>query len=348
MQADFRTQTEKKNTKLLRDCLRELPGFCAQYFRGIEPQTTALTRLNYAYDLRLFFRFLTERVPRYAERNILELTIADMEKVQAADLEIFMEYITLYEHGERELENHAPGKERKLSSVRTMFRYLFKREMISSNVASLVDLPKKREKPIIRLEPDEVARLLDTVETGGGLSERQRKFQEYTKKRDVALLTLFLSTGIRLSECVGIDIGDIDFTVNGFTVTRKGGDRVILYFPEETAKALRVYMEERSAVLPCPGHENALFLSLQRKRINVRSVEALVKRYAEVAAPLKSISPHKLRSTFGTALYRETGDIYLVADVLGHADVNTTRKHYAAMSDEKRRMAAKSIKLRED
>ncbi len=348
MQGDFRTQTEKKNTKLLRDCLGELPGFCAQYFRGIEPQTTALTRLNYAYDLRLFFRFLTEQVPKFSGRNIAELTIADMESVQAADLEIFLEYITFYEHGERELENHAPGKERKLSSVRTMFRYLFKRELISSNVAALVDLPKKREKPIIRLEPDEVARLLDTAETGGGLSERQRKYQENTRKRDVALLTLFLSTGIRLSECVGIDIGDIDFTVNGFTVTRKGGDRVILYFPEETAAALRAYMQERAALLPCPGHENALFLSLQRKRINVRSVEALVKRYAEVAAPLKNISPHKLRSTFGTALYRETGDIYLVADVLGHADVNTTRKHYAAMSDEKRRMAAKSIKLRED
>ncbi len=89
--------------------------------------------------------------------------------------------LTFYEHGERELENHAPGKERKLSSVRTMFRYLFKREMISSNVASLVDLPKKREKPIIRLEPDEVARLLDTAETGGGLSERQRKSSRETR-----------------------------------------------------------------------------------------------------------------------------------------------------------------------
>ena len=97
-----------------------------------------------------------------------------------------------------------------------------------------------------------------------------------------------------------------------------------------------------------PGHEDALFLSLQKKRMDVRSVQNLVKKYARVITPLKNISPHKLRSTFGTNLYNETGDIYLVADVLGHSDVNTTRRHYAAMSDENRRVAAHKIHLRDD
>ena len=95
------------------------------------------------------------------------------------------------------------------------------------------------------------------------------------------------------------------------------------------------------------GHENALFLSMQNKRITVSAVENLVKKYASVVTTLKKITPHKLRSTYGTALYRETGDIYLVADVLGHKDVNTTRKHYAALEEDRRRKAAKAVTLRE-
>ena len=108
-------------------------------------------------------------------------------------------------------------------------------------------------------------------------------------------------------------------------------------------------MKERKEIKAEPGHENAFFLSLQKKRISQRAVENMVKKYARVAAPLKKkISPHKLRSTFGTNLYRETGDIYLVADVLGHTDVNTTRKHYAAIAEDRRRIAAEKTVLRDD
>jgi len=112
---------------------------------------------------------------------------------------------------------------------------------------------------------------------------------------------------------------------------------------------LKDYLAVRKEIIPQPGHEHALFLSMQKRRITVRAVENMVKKYALVVAPLKKrLSPHKLRSTFGTNLYHETGDIYLVADVLGHSDVNTTRKHYAAMSDDRRRLAAQSVKLRDD
>lgn len=346
--SNHRNQVDRNNIEALRKLLPELPSFCAQFFRGIEPQTTPLTRLNYAGDLRLFFDFLVSEIDRFKGRSIASLTCMDMADVQPVDLEIYLDYLTYYERDGRELENRAHGKERKLSAIRTLFKYLFKREMIPSNVASLVDLPSKPNKPIIRLEPDEVAKMLDLAESGEGLTKRQKAYQQRTRMRDLAMLMLFLSTGIRVSECVGINIEDIDFTSNGFAVTRKGGDRVILYFPQETADALQAYLKERVQINPLPGHEQALFLSLQRRRMNVRSVEKLVERYAQIAAPLKNISPHKLRSTFGTTLYQETGDIYLVADVLGHSDVNTTRKHYAAMSDEKRRMAAQVIKLRDD
>ena len=113
---------------------------------------------------------------------------------------------------------------------------------------------------------------------------------------------------------------------------------MVIYFGEELEKGLRTYIESsRKAVNPLPGHENALFLSTQRKRMGVQSVENMVKKYARQVTPNKKITPHKLRSTYGTALYKETGDIYLVADVLGHKDVNTTKKHYAAIDEDRRR-----------
>ena len=163
----------------------------------------------------------------------------------------------------------------------------------------------------------------------------------------MAIVTLLLGTGMRVSECVGIDINDIDFDINGVKIIRKGGNEMVVYFGEEVEKALRDYLEERKAADPKPGNENALFLSIQNKRIGVRAVEKLVKKYAGKVTTLKKISPHKLRSTYGTTLYNETGDIYLVADVLGHKDVNTTKKHYAQMQDDNRRRAARAVKLRD-
>ena len=211
-----------------------------------------------------------------------------------------------------------------------------------------VDMPKIHEKNIVRLDADEVALLLDEVESGEKLTARQQIYHEKTKTRDMALLTLLLGTGIRVSECVGLDIDDVDFKNNGIKIHRKGGAEVVIYFGDEVRDALLRYMEERNQITALDGSTNALFLSLKRSRINVRSVENLVKKYSKLVTNLKNITPHKLRSTYGTALYRETGDIYLVADVLGHKDVNTTKKHYAAIEDDRRRSAAQYVHLRKD
>lgn len=354
------TQMARKRTLMLRELLPELPEFCADFFRGIESQTSALTRLSYAYDLRLFFQYVCSNVRSLKNKQPSELTCEDLDLIQPVDLEKFSEYIALYYKERntdsdagilperRTFENGEAGRQRKLSSVRSLYRYLYKRQWVQNNPAALVDLPKLHEKEIIRLEPDEVARLLDEVENADDLSEKQQQYHRKTRLRDLALLTLLLGTGIRVSECVGLDLSDIDFENGSFRITRKGGDQVILYFGEEVSDALQNYLDERLEIVTQPGHENAFFLSLQKRRLEVRSVEKLVKKYAQVAAPLKKISPHKLRSTFGTTLYQETGDIYLVADVLGHSDVNTTRRHYAAMSDENRRRAAHAVKLRDD
>ena len=243
--------------------------------------------------------------------------------------------------------NDERGLKRKLASLRSFYRYLYKNEMIGQDPAVKVDMPKIHEKTITRLDIDEVANLLDEVESGESLTEKQQKFHEKTKTRDLAMMTLLLGTGIRVSECVGLDMDDVDFKNNGIKVTRKGGNEMVVYFGHEVEKALKKYLEVRKNIVPVAGHEHALFYSTQRKRIGIQAVENLVKKYASRVTTLKHITPHKLRSTYGTALYQETGDIYLVADVLGHKDVNTTRKHYAAQEDARKRRAANAVQLRE-
>lgn len=340
----------KRNTKL-RELLSELPADCSEYFRSISQITSPLTRLAYAYDLRLFFQFLCTEQADFAHSSPTTITTKQLASVTSRQISDFQEYLTLYirtnsDESETVVSNRELGIMRKLCSVRSFFEFLFKSEKIPANVTTLIPLPKLHEKPILYLEPHEVEKMLSVTENGSGLSERQKSFQRATKARDKAILLLFLGTGIRVSELVGIDIDDIDFSINGFIVTRKGGNQTILYFPESVSEALKNYLSERKDIEALPGHEEAFFLSLQRRRITQRAVENLVKKYAQIAAPLKKkISPHKLRSTFGTSLYQTTGDIYLVADVLGHADVNTTRKHYAAMTDLHKREAAKRIQL---
>lgn len=347
--SDYSDHRAKELLLLTREVLKELPEVCSEFIRAIEFTTQPLTRYAYACDLKLFCEYLVAEIPKFADRQIALLEPEDFEKVTPRDLRTYLEYLGFYIKDGSEHSNAEAGKTRKLATLRSFYEYMFKSELIHTDVSRLVEMPKKHEKPILRMEIDEVARMLDAVETGEMMTERQKRYNDSVRARDLAILTLFLGTGIRVSELVGLDLDDLDFALNSFIVTRKGGNQAILYFPEEVASVLQAYLAHRREMTPLPGHENALFLSMQNKRISVRTVQVMVKKYALQVAPLKKrLSPHKLRSTFGTNLYHETGDIYLVADVLGHSDVNTTRRHYAAMSDDRRRMAAKKIKLRED
>lgn len=337
----------KKNEVKLRKMLSGLPPFCKQFFIGIEPTTSSRTRIAYAYDIGCFFDYIHENNPVYAKMEITQFPLAMLDEITPMDIEEYLSYLKYYEKDGEEHTNEERGIKRKLASLRTFYRYFYKNELIQTDPAVKVDMPKIHEKNITRLDIDEVARLLDEVESGESLTERQKQYHEKTKTRDLAMMTLLLGTGIRVSECVGLDMDDVDFKNNGIKIHRKGGAEVIVYFGEEVRNALLEYMVERQKITAEDGSINALFLSLQNKRISVRSVENLVKKYAKLVTSLKHITPHKLRSTYGTSLYRETGDIYLVADVLGHKDVNTTRKHYAALDDDRRRSAAKYVKLRD-
>ena len=342
-------QKDIENIKKLREMTKTLPPFCTEFLRGIEPRTSTRTRIAYAYDLSVFFDFLKKENPVFSKMERMDFTLDHLDQITVTDLEEYMEYLKYrFNEHNQEIVNKERGIMRKISSLKSFYNYFFRTEKLKTNPAALVQLPKLHEKEIIRLDIDEVALLLDAVEQGDGLTDKQKAFHNRTKLRDLALLTLLLGTGIRVSECVGLDINDIDFKNGGIHIHRKGGKEVTVYFGTEVETALQDYLDERNDIIPEEGSENALFLSLQKKRMNVRSVENLVKKYAKIVTPLKKITPHKLRSTYGTNLYRETGDIYLVADVLGHSDVNTTKKHYAALEDERRRSARNAVKLREN
>ncbi len=349
MADNYNVSKNKIYTLKLREILKELPSFCGDYFRGIENNTSILTRYGYATDLKIFFNFLVNEIAEFRNKKVIDITLDDLAELKVVHFEIFLNYVTLYENSDNEeLMNNDRAKARKLSTLRSFFKYFYSKELLPNNVPALVRQPKLHEKPILRLEPNEVADLLDLVQDGDKLTEKQKKYHQLTNSRDLAILTLFLGTGIRISELVGIDIDDINFETNQFSIIRKGGNTDILMFGDEVRTALLNYMVDREKIIPCDGHENALFLSMQRKRMSVRSIENLVKKYASIVIPQKNISPHKLRSTYGTMLYNETSDIYLVADVLGQKDVNTTRKYYVPVSEDRRKIAARTIKLRDN
>jgi len=360
-QGSYFAARDEDNLAKIRQIVAALPPFVREFFVGIQLKTTPLTRLNYAYDLRIFFDYLSKNVFEMPPETI---KISDLERLDAYDIELFLDYLSSYTFNNKKIKSNNTGKERKLSTIRSFFKYFFKKDKLTKNVTTKVDMPKLKDNPIVKLEPDEVAKLLNKIDSDGdevtGLTKKQRAFHDRLKVRDNAIFTLFLGTGIRISELVGLNKSDIHFETNSFLVTRKGGSKSVLYFGDEIETSLKNYINfiqneiENGTSLGMRvadggGFEggSALFLSLQGKRITVRAVENLVKKYAALVTP-KKITPHKLRSTFGTELYKNTQDIYVVADVLGHKDINTTKKHYAAISDEIRKNAAKTVRLRDE
>ena len=306
----YADRDKENNLKIRKLLAEELPRLCNEYFLGVQTHTTPLTRLGYAQDLCVFFDFLFKQIDDFAFCDKDHFTYADLDRVNATH----------------------------------------NKDRITANPAAKVATPKIKDKPILRLDNEEVGELLDLVDSDTDSTESSKRmisFREHTRKRDLAILTLFLGTGIRISELVGLNISSIDFKSKAFKVTRKGGAQTILYMTDEIITALRDYLDEREEQKLIDGYP-ALFLSLQKRRITVRAVENLVKKYASIVTPLKNITPHKLRSTFGTSLYNETNDIYVVAEILGHRDINTTKRHYAAISEQIKKEAAEKVHLRKD
>lgn len=338
----YHEQRDFKNEKKLQELLASLPPFCADFFRGIEPATSSMTRLSYAYDISMFFAFIRNLKPELSDLETNEISMNDFSEITVTDLERYLEYLKYRpDDPDHKNTNKEAGIKRKFFSLKSFYGYFYRTGQIRTNPTLSMQVPRIREKEIVRLNQEEIRELIKEAQNGDGLSPKQKQFHEKTKARDCAILALMLGTGIRVSECVGLNLGDVDLTEQSIHIHRKGGKEATVYFSDEVTRHLEHYLEERKGAGIDPAEEPALFLSLRGKRIAVRSVEYLVKKYAAIVTPKKKITPHKLRSSYGSALYAKTNDIYLVADILGHNDVNITRKFYAAIEEERRKSVKK-------
>lgn len=338
---------KSRNQKLrLRELLNQMPSWSVDYIYSKEVTTQTSTLISYSYDLITFFKFIQDKNPMYKDVELKKIPLNVLDQLSSEDIIEYQRYLELNVDNDNFHENGKKAIARKMAPLRGLYQYHYARKNIKENPMILVPLPRlKKDKNIVRMNSYEVQAVLDCIQSGNEqMSERQKKLCQKTQKRDLAILTLMLNTGIRVSECNGLDLNDVDLRANSLTIVRKGGGQDVLYFGDAVHDALEDYIKfERALITPIEGHEQALFYSRQGKRISIDAIENLVKKYAKMAVPTKKITPHKLRSTYGTALYRETGDIRLVADVLGHENINTTIDYYAAIEDEHKRTAANAV-----
>ena len=339
-------KNKDRNYRIKLESLKKLLPVYTYEFLDSRAQRNPNTAISYAYDLITFLEYLKEFCPPAKNLELNDISSDILDNLSFQDINEYQKYLSAKDVtiiGKNDLQNDISGIARKMSALRSFYKYQCEHQFLKNDptVGANKQSRKLDDHVIIRLTPSEVDTFLETIENTAVGSERQRKLLYNTKYRDFAILTLLLRTGIRVSECVSLDIADLNFNENSMCVVRKGHKEHILYFDEVTKEALLNYIEVERPHYIESTEEKALFMSLRKKRMAVRSIQEMVEKYAKVAVSNKKISPHKMRSTYGTALYNKTGDIRLVADVLGHSDINTTAKHYAASEDAHRRQAAK-------
>lgn len=339
---NYKEQTQEKYQIKLNALMKQMPDFCRTYFIGREARLSAYSAVSYAYDLSKFFSYLHDNNSYFRSKEIVDFSLDDMALLKSEDIEEFLHWLRHHEINNKVYKNSQSTLEHYTSAISELYSYYIKRQHLSFNPVDAIDREKKKKKKIIRLENDEKERFLDAAEYGTGLTERQQKFHEKSKARDMAILSLLLDTGMRVSELVGINISDINFEKHSISIIRKGGNQQYVYFSDNVGFVLNDYINNRYLYKPTDDEE-ALFLSRNGERISERSIQRLVKKYAASALPDKTdkITPHKLRSTFATDMLRATGDIKLVAEQLGHSNMNTTTIY--AEHDEDRRIAARNL-----
>jgi len=314
---DYFSQRDKVVQERIDRVMADLPDFCKRFSLYCELKLSKLTESSYLYAIRQFFSYHAKQKNTIASM----LTINDLNSITTVDIE---NWLTTFK-GNIDMNTIIYRH----SVMKTFLGYYYTRREIQQNVTEQILMPRLNEKPITRLTPHEVEQVLSAVETYD-----KRRNQSHIL-RDKTILTLFLSTGVRVSELVGLDLKHIDMENGSFIVTRKGGNIERLYMTDDLQIQLLYYLE----AIDTSDENTPLFLSREKTRLADNSIRDMVVKYIEFAGIKKRITPHKLRSTFGTALHRKTKDIFVVAQILGHASVNTTRKYYVAMDEDIKRDA---------
>lgn len=323
------------------EIIKTMPVFAEKYFNNMDDRNLSKrTKLQYAYDMKQFFDFFSNKYPNMKTMSAAEL----LEDITLEDLQEYTQSLKYHysKDGKKQLNSNG-YKARRISSLHSFYSYYHKIGLIDKPTALLIDNPKINSHEIKLLDNSQIDRLLEAIKLPSGDRNNDKEMHNMIEKRDFAMMMLFLGTGIRVSELVGIDLQDIDFVNGSVLVHRKGGDTTLAYFGLEVEEALIDYRDNCRDVLNT-NKLDAFFISLHHKRLSVRSVETTIKSYQEKAGINAKATPHTLRRVFGTAVYNETGDIYLTATALNQKSVETTRKYYAKMSEDKRRSVVEASK----
>ena len=241
---------DEKNVRVLEkinDLTVDLPMFVRRFANEylVTKNKAPRTVLGYVGDIKVFFEYLekTLGIP------VMQISVQTLGSLTADDIQDYLMYLMRYNRKDPnnnktiKESNQAPARARKLSSLRALYRYLIAHNHLEKNVAELVDMPKIEEKAITYLEKEEVRNVLQGAETGDSLTRTQFKFAKNSQMRDVAILTLLLHTGIRVSEMVGIDLQDIDWDERRIKIYRKGRKEQYVYFNAPVQEALQDYIE---------------------------------------------------------------------------------------------------------
>lgn len=312
------------------------PKFLKGFFLYLKSSVLPKTRLAYLNDIKLFLYYILESFPNSGARDISQITIEDFKKIKARDINLFLEYsreYTIDKYGKKVyFTNGNKSIARKKSSVSGLFKFLYRDELLDKNITdgfNPVRIEAPGEKEIKALRDDEVILMLDAVSTGEGLSKKELEYWEKTKYRDKAILLIFLTYGLRISELQQMNLSSFNFQREEFKIYRKRGKESIMPLNRSVSNALEDYItyERYKEELIDVEHKDALFLSMQKKRLTTKQIRSLVKKYTSIALKTtreKGYSPHKLRATAATSLIGRGMSIYDVAALLDHDQVTTT------------------------
>ena len=334
----YYNEVEEKNLDKIEEQLSHFPEYVREYINSIQFTTTTKTRIGYLWDLETFFDYVADvkNLPRE------EISTEVLDTLDKHFFDEYLRYLSKYEKNGHVYTNQIPALRRKLTSLKALFHYLFLDNKMKSCEITKVNTPKLRKKEIVYLDDEETNEFLAEVSSPTAKSPHHQKYLETQSVRDKTLTQLLYSTGIRVSECVGLNIQDINLEKCFMKIVRKGNKEATIYLSDEMVDILRIYMEHRKTIIPVAGHEYALFLSSQRKRLTQRSIERIVKKYAVNAIPQKHITPHKLRASYATAMNEKTdGNLLLVSSLLGHESVRTTQAY--VVQSERRKEEVRNI-----
>ncbi|WP_071132978.1 tyrosine-type recombinase/integrase [Alterileibacterium massiliense] len=326
----------EKENQIYLECEKieeELPRFLRQYFVYLKGNILPMSRLAYLRDVRFFFNYLISETDLTKAQSAKDITVSEIDNIRASDINLFIDYCRKYTVDEGDsivvYENSNKTLARKKSSISVLFKQLYRDGLIKENITDGFDpirVPKPGEKEIKALQDDEVMIMLDAVTTGSHLTEHEKKYWEKTKLRDKAILVLFLTYGLRLSELEQLNISSFNFSRGDFKIYRKRGKESTMPINRSVEIVVKDYIDnERN---PEASDEEALFLSLQGKRITSRAIRDLVKKYTSIALSTSrkdGYSPHKLRATAATSLIGRGNSIYDVQALLDHEQVTTTQ-----------------------